>query len=99
MNKPFGLALLPARRLDPQYLYAANTDGVVRFPYKLGDLKASAAPVKNCRPASSAAAATAHAALVFSPDGKKLYVTVGSGSNDDEHNNPAERESARSSGK
>ena len=92
LNKPFGLAFYPPGP-DPQYLYAANTDGVVRFPYKNGDLKATGAAEKlPARIVGGGGHSTR--AIVFSPDGKTLYVTVGSGSNDDEHNNPVERERA-----
>ena len=92
LNKPFGLAFYPPGP-DPQYLYAANTDGVVRFPYKNGDLQATGAAEKlPARIIGGGGHSTR--ALVFSPDGKKLYVTVGSGSNDDENNRPSERERA-----
>src|SRR4029077_5697550 len=39
LNKPFGIAFYPPGD-DPQFLYVANTDGVIRFPYRNGDLKA-----------------------------------------------------------
>jgi glucose/arabinose dehydrogenase len=39
MNKPFGTAFYPPGP-DPQFVYVANTDGVIRFPYRNGDLKA-----------------------------------------------------------
>src|SRR6266478_3958564 len=39
LNKPFGIAFYPPSD-DPQFLYVANTDGVIRFPYRNGDLKA-----------------------------------------------------------
>jgi len=39
LNKPFGIAFYPSGN-DPQLLYVANTDGVIRFPYRNGDLKA-----------------------------------------------------------
>src|SRR5256885_4526499 len=39
LNKPFGIAVYPPGA-DPQFLYVANTDGVIRFPYRNGDLKA-----------------------------------------------------------
>jgi glucose/arabinose dehydrogenase len=39
LKKPFGIAFYPPGP-DPQYLYVANTDGVIRFPYRNGDLKA-----------------------------------------------------------
>src|SRR6266498_4949138 len=39
LNKPFGIAFYPPGN-DPQFLYVANTDGIIRFPYRDGDLKA-----------------------------------------------------------
>ena len=39
LKKPFGIAFYPPGD-DPQFLYVANTDGVIRFPYRNGDLKA-----------------------------------------------------------
>ena len=92
LHLPFGLAFYPPGP-DPQYLYVANTDGVVRFPYKNGDLKATGAGEKLPASIVGGGGHTTRA-LVFSPDGKKLYVTVGSGSNDDERNNPVERQRA-----
>ncbi len=92
LNKPFGLAFYPPGP-DPQYLYAANTDGVVRYPYKNGDLKATG-PVEKLPAHIVGGGGHSTRALVFSPDGKRLYVTVGSGSNDDEGNKPIERERA-----
>ena len=41
LNSPFGIAFYPAT--NPQYVYVANTDSVVRFPYMSGDTKASGA--------------------------------------------------------
>ncbi len=92
LNKPFGLAFYPAGP-DPQYLYVANTDGVVRFPYHNGDRKATG-PAEKLPARISGGGGHSTRALAFSPDGKRLYVTVGSGSNVDEGNNPKERERA-----
>src|SRR3954453_5901905 len=39
LNAPFGIAFFPAGD-NPQWLYVANTDRVVRFRYASGDLKA-----------------------------------------------------------
>jgi Glucose/sorbosone dehydrogenases len=47
LNKPFGIAFYPPGD-DPQFLYVANTDGVIRFPYRNGDLKARG-PAQNSR--------------------------------------------------
>src|ERR1700742_1334479 len=43
LNEPFGIAFFPSGS-NPQWVYVANTDSVVRFPYKTGDLKATAEP-------------------------------------------------------
>jgi glucose/arabinose dehydrogenase len=75
LNSPYGMALVG------DSFYVANTDGIVRFPYRGGDTEISgngetlvelpAGPinmhwVKN---------------IVASPDGSKLYASVGSNSN------------------
>jgi len=84
LNRPFGIAFYPPGD-EPQFLYVANTDGVIRFPYRNGDLKARG-------PAQQLAAHLSPGALlrggghwtrdiVFSPDGKKMYVSIGSRSN------------------
>ena len=39
MNNPFGIAFYPPGP-EPQFLYVANTNSVVRFPYHNGDIKA-----------------------------------------------------------
>ena len=96
LNKPFGIALYPPGD-DPQFLYVANTDGVVRFLYQNGDLKARG-------PAQKLAAHLSPGALlhggghwtrciVFSPDGKKMYISRGSRSNVSD--NAAEENRAR----
>ena len=97
LNKPFGLAFYPPG-FDPQFLYVANTDGVIRFPYRNGDLKARG-PVEKLSAQLSGGAARLRSGghwtrdLVFSPDGRKMYVSVGSRSNDSD--NAAEADRAR----
>jgi glucose/arabinose dehydrogenase len=39
-HEPYGIVFYPAGK-DPQWLYVANTDSVVRYAYKAGDLKAT----------------------------------------------------------
>jgi glucose/arabinose dehydrogenase len=78
LNGPFGIAFYPPGN-DPQWVYVGNTDSVVRFPYRSGDLAARGAaevivphlPVGGHRTRD----------VVFSPDGKTMYVSVGSASN------------------
>src|ERR1700760_1929566 len=43
LHAPFGIAFFPSGD-NPQWVYVANTDSVVRFPYHSGDLKASGPP-------------------------------------------------------
>ncbi len=43
LSQPFGIAFYPAGPA-PQWVYVANTDSVVRFPYRSGDLRRAAAP-------------------------------------------------------
>jgi glucose/arabinose dehydrogenase len=97
-NRPFGINFYPPGP-DPQWVYVANTDSVVRFPYHNGDLKARGAKqvVVPDLPGGGFLRGGGHWTrdLAFSPDGKKMFVSVGSRSNvDDTDNNPAERDRA-----
>ena len=85
LNKPFGIAFFPPGN-EPQFLYVANTDGVIRFPYRNGDLKARGPAEKLAAHLSGGAAHLRSGGhwtrdIVFSPDGKKMYVSIGSRSN------------------
>src|SRR5579859_5228390 len=40
LNQPFGIAFYP-RGANPQYVYVGDTNAVVRFPYRNGDMKAT----------------------------------------------------------
>ncbi|MEY2520654.1 MAG: hypothetical protein QOF24_2413 [Verrucomicrobiota bacterium] len=84
MKDPFGIAFYPPGP-DPQFLYVANTNGVVRFPYRNGDLKARG-PVEKLKVELSGGGLLPGGGhwtrdIVFSPDGKKMYVSIGSFSN------------------
>ncbi len=84
LNDPFGLAFFPPGP-EPKYLYVANTDGVVRFPYRNGDTKARG-PVEKLNAELSGGGLLRGGghwtrAIVFSADGKKMYVSIGSLSN------------------
>ena len=79
LNEPFGIAFYPAA--DPKWIYIANTDSVVRFPYHPGDLKATAKP-EVIVPSLPSGSGHSTRDIVFSSDGKRMYVSVGSGSND-----------------
>ncbi|MFL5385555.1 MAG: PQQ-dependent sugar dehydrogenase [Longimicrobiaceae bacterium] len=75
LTSPFGMALVGSD------LYVANSDGVVRFPYRTGDTRITA-------PATAVAPMPGGLrnhhwtkGLIASADGTRLYVSVGSNSN------------------
>ena len=75
LNSPFGMALIGDQ------LYVADTDAVLRFPFKVGDTKIT---VKGQKLVDLPAGPINHhwtKNVVAAPDGSKLYVTVGSNSN------------------
>jgi glucose/arabinose dehydrogenase len=75
---PFGIAFYPPGP-DPQWVYVANTGSVVRFPYRNGDLTARGAPETIVPQLPTHGHSTRDVA--FSPDGSKMFVSVGSLSN------------------
>ena len=72
LRQPFGMALIGDQ------LYVANTDSVVRFPYRTGDTRIAH---KGTKLLDLPVGHHWTRALLASPDGSKLFVTVGSGSN------------------
>lgn len=75
LNSPFGMALVG------NDFYVANSDAVLRFPYAAGDTHITAPGIKVV--ALPAGVINHHWTknLIASPDGTRLYVTVGSNSN------------------
>jgi glucose/arabinose dehydrogenase/mono/diheme cytochrome c family protein len=92
LNQPFGINFYPPGP-NPQWIYIGDTDAVVRIPYQNGDLKAAGPPQFIVSLPSGHGHSTRD--LQFSPDGKKMYVSVGSGSNvDDPDTTPREKNRA-----
>jgi glucose/arabinose dehydrogenase len=84
LNSPFGMALVG------NDFYVANSDAILKFPYRTGDTKITASGVKL---ADLPAGPLNHhwtKDLVASRDGSKLYATVGSNSNIGENGMEAE---------
>ncbi|MCA1247254.1 sorbosone dehydrogenase family protein [Massilia sp. MS-15] len=79
LNSPFGMALVG------NTLYVANTDGIVRFPYTAGATEVTAPP----QPVAALPGGPRNhhwtKNIIASPDGRRLYATVGSNSNVAEH--------------
>jgi glucose/arabinose dehydrogenase len=75
LNSPFGMALVG------NDFYVADTDAVLRFPYQPGQTHISAAPTKLVDLPAMPIDHHWTKSLIASPDGAKLYATVGSNSN------------------
>jgi glucose/arabinose dehydrogenase len=85
----FGINFYPPGP-NPQWVYAGNTASVVRLPYKNGDMKASG-PAQAIIPDLPTGGHSTRD-IVFSKDGKQMFVAVGSGSNvDDPDTHPGEK--------
>lgn len=78
LNYPYGIAFYPPGG-KPQWVYVANSDSIVRFPYRDGDLKASGKPETIVAKIPSGGHSTRD--IAFSLDGKTLFLSVGSDSN------------------
>jgi glucose/arabinose dehydrogenase len=93
LHQPFGIAFYPLGP-NPKYVYIGDTDGIVRFPYQNGDLKArGAAEDLADLPGGGRLRGGGHWTrdLAFSKDGSKLFASVGSHSNvDDPDTHPEE---------
>ncbi len=83
LDQPFGIAFWPPGP-DPQFVYVADNNAVVRFAYRNGDLHARAAAETVVPQLSPTAYHHWTRDVAFSLDGKRMYVSVGSGSNDAE---------------
>lgn len=82
LDAPFGIAFYPPGD-DPRFVYVANTGSVVRFPYRSGDLQPEG-PAETVVPHLPAGGAHWTRDIAFSPDGKRMFVSVGSATNDAE---------------
>jgi glucose/arabinose dehydrogenase len=80
LTRPYGLALWPSGA-NPKYLYVANVNSVVRFPYAAGDLKAKGEPETIVEKIADTGGGHVTRTLAFSKDGKTLFVSVGSATN------------------
>ena len=79
LNQPFGMLIL-----DNSF-YVANTDGVLRFPYQPGSTRITGTGQRILGLPKGGYNNHWTRNLLASPDGAKIYVTVGSSSNVQEH--------------
>jgi len=80
LDRPFGIAFYPPGP-NPEWLYVANNNSVVRFPYKNGDLTASGDKQIIVPKLTDSHGGHSTRDLAFSLDGKRMFISVGSGSN------------------
>jgi glucose/arabinose dehydrogenase len=88
LNSPIGMALVG------NDLYVADSDALLRFPYKTGDTEVRAQSMQLAALPGGTINHHWTKSLIASPDGKKLYVGVGSNSNAAENGLAAESERA-----
>jgi hypothetical protein len=88
LSSPFGMALVG------DTLYVANTDALVKFPYHDGDKTITAPAVKVTDLPAGPINHHWTKNVIASPDGSKLYVSIGSNSNVAENGLEAEHDRA-----
>lgn len=92
LKQPYGIAFYPPGP-NPQFVYIGDTDEVIRYPYHNGDLKPSG-PQEHIADLPHGSGHWTRS-IVFTADGKKMFVAVGSASNvDDPDTTPAEKDRA-----
>lgn len=75
LSQPFGMAFYK------DWFYVANTDSIVRFKYKSGQTVADGDPEKLVELTPGGYNQHWTRNILFSPDGKKMFVSIGSASN------------------
>lgn len=80
LNQPFGIAFYPPGPV-PRYVYVAETNRVVRFPYRPGELAAAGRAEMVVPQIAATTGGHTTRDIAFSADGSRLFVSVGSASN------------------
>ena len=88
LNSPFGIAMVK------DALFVADTDAILRYPYKVGDAQVGGPATKVVDLPAGPINHHWTKSLTASPDGSKLYVGVGSNSNAGERGLDAESQRA-----
>lgn len=89
LKRPFGLAFYPSGSDAPTHIYIANTDSVVRFPYKPSEPRPAGPAevlVTNIPSGKEMVGGGGHWTrdIAFSKDNQRMFVSVGSRSNVDD---------------
>jgi glucose/arabinose dehydrogenase len=75
LSQPFGMAF------HKEWFYVANTDSIVRFKYRAGQTQAEGAPEKLVELTPGGYNQHWTRNVLFSPDGTKMFVSIGSATN------------------
>jgi glucose/arabinose dehydrogenase len=78
LDRPFGIAFYPAGP-NPRYIYVGMTTQIVRYSYHVGDVHASGPPETIVAGITDGVHWTRD--VLFSRDGKTLFVAIGSSTN------------------
>ena len=89
LHSPFGMALVG------NTLYVADSDALLSFPYVSGETAITAPPTKVMDLPAGPINHHWTKNVIASPDGKKLYITIGSNSNVGENGLAVEKDRAR----
>jgi glucose/arabinose dehydrogenase len=89
LNSPFGMTL------SNGIFYVANTDAIMAYPYRQGDTEITASAEKVVDLPAGPINYHWTKDVIASPDGKKLYATIGSNSNVGENGLQVEGDRAR----
>jgi glucose/arabinose dehydrogenase len=80
LDRPFGIAFYPSNS-NPEWIYIADNNSIVRFPYQNGDLKARTGRQLIVARLSESHGGHTTRDIAFSRDDKRMFISVGSGSN------------------
>ena len=79
LNRPFGIAFYPSGN-EPQWVYIANVNSIIRIPYQNGDLKARDAGQVVVPTLTQSTGGHTTRDVAFSKDDKRMFISIGSGS-------------------
>src|SRR5260221_10534729 len=86
LDRPFGIAFYPSNS-SPEWIYIANNNSIVRFPYQNGDLKARGGRQLIVARLSESHGGPTTPGIAFFPDDKMVFFSLGLGSNGYERGN------------
>jgi len=81
LELPFGIAFYPPGP-EPRWVYVATLNAVLRYPYRPGALRPTGAAETVVRRLTGPGGGHVTRDIQFTPDGKRMLVSVGSASND-----------------